>query len=144
MGASYTVKYFDCINPVAITTYKHTTACQHQTNKVDIQQETYNILQKKSTMTLKGYSCNISRSSIVHSCGVYSHSKIAEPPEVEIPESISKEDCQRLVSQQTFHTPDGESHPIQLNTMNVFHSEDVGTITANEAGIACQDRRIDR
>ena len=52
MGASYTIKYFDCINPVAITTYKQMTACKHQTNKVDIQPETYTILQKKSTQRL--------------------------------------------------------------------------------------------
>ena len=42
------------------------------------------------------------------------------------------------MSQQTFRTPDSESHPIQLNTMNVFHSEDVGTIATSKAGIACQ------
>ena len=87
MGASYTVKYFDCINPVAITAYKYMTACEHQTNKVDIQPETY------------------------------LHSKIAEPPEVEIPEPISREDCRRLVSQQTFHTPDGENHPVQYKNI---------------------------
>ena len=93
MGASYTVKYFDCINPVAITTYKHTTACEHQTNKVDIQPEAYTILQQKSTQRLKGYSRTILRSSIMHYCGAYSHFKIAEPPEGKIPEPISREDC---------------------------------------------------
>ena len=106
MGASYTVKYFDCNEPVAVTTYQHMTACEHQQDKVDCQPETYRILQKNSTQRLKGYSCTISRSSIVHYCGAYSHSKIAEPPEIEIPESISKENCQRLVRQQSFRTPD--------------------------------------
>ena len=45
LGASYMVKYFDCVNPVAITTYHLTTACDHQTNKAVIQPETYTILQ---------------------------------------------------------------------------------------------------
>ena len=74
----------------------------------------------------------------MHYCGVYSHSKIAEPPEVEIPESISKENCQRLVRQQTFQTPDGENHHVQLNAVNMFQSKDFGTITTNAAGVACQ------
>ena len=71
-------------------------------------------------------------------CGVYSHGKIAKPPEIEIPESVPKEDCQRLVRQQTFQTPDGENHHVQLGAVNVFHSEDVGTITTNAAGVLCQ------
>ena len=71
-------------------------------------------------------------------CGVYSHGKIVEPPEVEIPESVSKEDCQRMVRQQIFRTPDGKNHQVQLGTVNVFHSEDVGTITANAARVLCQ------
>ena len=66
------------------------------------------------------------------------HSKVAQPQEVVIPDPISREDCRRLVNQQAFCTPDGESHSVQLNTMNVFHSEDVGTITTSEGGIACQ------
>ena len=102
MGASYIVKYFDCNNPVSITTYQHVTACEHQQDQVDRQPATYRILQKKSTQRLKGYSCSILCSSTVSYCGVYSHEKIAEPPEVEIPESVSKEDCQRMVRQQTF------------------------------------------
>ena len=74
----------------------------------------------------------------MHYCGAYSHSNIAEPPEIEIPESISKENCQRLVRQQTFRTPDGKNHPVQLNAVNVFQSKDVGTITTNGAGVSCQ------
>ena len=105
MGASYTVKYFDCNDPVAITTSQHVTACEHQQNKVDSQPETYRILQKKSTQRLKGYSCTISHSSIVHYCGAYSHSKIAEAPEIEIPESISKENCQRLTKGRPMMSP---------------------------------------
>ena len=57
LGASYTVKYFDCVNWVAKTTYPHTTACNHQTNKGDFKSETYTILQHKLTQRLKGYSC---------------------------------------------------------------------------------------
>ena len=64
--------------------------------------------------------------------------KIAEPPEVEIPVSVSKEDCQRMVRQQIFQTPNGKTHPVQLGPVNVFHSEDVGTIPANAAGVSCQ------
>ena len=71
-------------------------------------------------------------------CGVYSHGKITEPPEVEIPESVSKEDCRRMVRQQVFQTPDSENHHVQLDAVNVFHSEDVGTITANAARVSCQ------
>ena len=49
MGASYTVKYFDCNDPMAITTYQDMMACEHQQDKVDRQPETYRILQKKPT-----------------------------------------------------------------------------------------------
>ena len=138
LGASYMVKYFDCVNPVAITTYRHTTACNHLTNKTDVKPETYTIIQCKLTQRLKGYSCTILRSSIVHDCGGFLHSKIAQPLEVEIPEPIPREDFRRLVDQQTFRTPDSKSHSVQPNTMNLFHSEDLGTITASEGGIACQ------
>ena len=51
MGAGYTINYFDCINPSAITTYKHTTACEHQ-REMDIRPETYTILQNKSTQRI--------------------------------------------------------------------------------------------
>ena len=71
-------------------------------------------------------------------CGVYFHGKIAEPPEIEIPESVPKEDCQRMVRQQIFQTPDGKNHHVQLGPVNVFHCEDVGTITANAAGVSCR------
>ena len=93
LGASYKVKYFDCVNPVAMTTYKYNTACDHQTNKVDVKLKTYMILKKRLTQRLKCYSCTILCSSILHYCGAYSHSKIAEPQEIKIPESISREDC---------------------------------------------------
>ena len=92
LGASYTVEYFDCVNSVAIATYRHTTACNHQTNKVDVKPETYTILQRKLTQRQKGYSCTILHSSIVHYCGAYSYSNVAQWPEVEIPEPILRED----------------------------------------------------
>ena len=65
MGASYTVKYFDCNDPVSVTTYQHVTACEHQQDQVDHQPATYRILQKKLTQRLKGYSCSILCSSTV-------------------------------------------------------------------------------
>ena len=43
-----------------------------------------------------------------------------------------------MVRQQIFWTPDGKDHQVLLDTMNMFHSMDVGTITANAAGVSCQ------
>ena len=65
MGATYTVKYFDCNDPVSVATYQHVTACEHQQDQVDRQPVTYKILQKKLTQRIKGYSCSILRSSTV-------------------------------------------------------------------------------
>ena len=139
METAYTINYFDCNNPKKVSAYQKTEACSRNTNQ-STTPVTYSLLQSKLTSKLTGFSCTITRSTLTQYCGAYSHSKLAQPPEVEIPEPGSKEECNKLLNQGTFHTMDGQVHHVQLNTENIYHSFDLGTITAQDSGIACQDQ----
>ena len=137
LEAAYTIKYFDCSAPTQISTYQHAEICNYSSDN-PATPTSYTLLQTRLIEKLTGYSCTITRSTWTHYCGAYSHLKLAQPPEIEIPEPGSTVQCQQLIRQGLFTTLDGKTHTVSLNSENIIHSFDLGTIFTSGGGIACQ------
>ena len=140
---AYDLSYYDYTNTTKITTYKIDNLCQTETER-QLQTATYTILQKKNTQYMRGYSCQIIRSNFLDYCGVYSHTKMAQIPTIEIAQPITKYECLNMAISEQFTMPDNTKHKIELNAENIISVTDLGTINIGDDSVSCkgQSKRI--
>jgi len=134
---TYSLEYYDCHSPRQIRAYQRKELCNQQTHN-QTKATPYALLQTKLTEKLRAFSCSITRSTLTLYCGAYSHSKMAQAPEIELPQSITKEHCHQLADSRSFETPDGQRHKISIDAENIIQSLDLGTVSATSSGVACQ------
>ena len=133
----YSINYYDCQDINQITTYKLGRACEPQTagNATLFK---YTLVQDRSITKIRGYSCQVTRTTLTEYCGAYSHQKLAKIPDIELNVPITPSHCLDMVHQQIFTTPDKRQESIKIGTLNVIKSFDLGTIQANDDGVSCR------
>ena len=109
ISLQYSIEYFDCNDVTDLKTYKQERMCKlkPKTNSTTMKQ--FTILQKQDIQETTGFSCKITRSTIVEYCGAYSHNKLAKVPEIEVHEAVTVEKCHHLVNTQSFITKEGKA-----------------------------------
>ena len=137
----YSIAYYDCHDIKNVLTFKMTTATcgpPKTDHDMDTEQMALSLLQQRSIMSMKGYSCNVKYSRFVDYCGAYSHSKVIETPEIERSHVLTPMDCLDLVATKVFTTPDGIRRPVTLEAENIYSIEELGSINVGENVISCQ------
>ena len=94
---AYNIKYFDCSKPSAIYKYETSHLCKESEAKEEPKSH-MSVLQRLKNKSLSGHSCQVVRSSWTYYCGAYSHSKIAEIPQIEVTEGLSPNTCNDMVN----------------------------------------------
>ena len=102
----------------------------------------YTLLQKRSVLDMKGFSCRITRSTLTEYCGAYSHTKLAKTPDIEVTYQVSPQVCLNIVNTGIFTTPSGTRHKIQMNAQNIIKSEDRGTLTIGDNSVSCRGQSM--
>ena len=52
--------------------------------------------------------------------------------------TISPQTCQTIISTGQFISDDGVSHPVSLQTENVIHTQELGTIELGDNSVSCR------
>ena len=138
---AYTIDYWDCRDIDKLTTYRMNKACSPRTLEQTKTVE-YTLLQKRSVLDMKGFSCRITRSTLTEYCGAYSHTKLAKTPDIEVAYPVSPQACLNIVNTGVFTTPSGTRHKINLNAENIIKSEDRGTLTIGDNSVSCRGQSM--
>ena len=138
---AYTIDYWDCRDIDKLTTYRMNKACSPRTLERTKTVE-YTLLQKRSVLDMKGFSCRITRSTLTEYCGAYSHTKLAKTPDIEVTYQVSPQVCLNIVNTGIFTTPSGTRHKIQMNAQNIIKSEDRGTLTIGDNSVSCRGQSM--
>ena len=112
--SGYRIQYRDCTKPNKIIPYNRETVCMHESKEANAI-ETFNLLQQRKQPKMKGYSCSEQKSTFVLYCGAFSHTKIAQPPTIEINVKVGLRECDSMISTLKFKTMEGGRHPVKLN-----------------------------
>ena len=59
-------------------------------------------------------------------------------PEIAVSKTILLQTCQTIISTGQFISDDGVSHPVSLQTENVIHTQELGTIELDNNNVSCR------
>ena len=135
---AYNIAYYDCGDINGLTAYRINGSCKHAQWKDAEEATRYNILQKRDRQRMEGFSCKVTRSTLTEYCGSFSHNKLAEPPVIEVNYPISPMTCLEMADRGVFVTPSGQSREIDLETVNIVHVEELGTINVKDNAVQCK------
>ena len=138
---AYTIDYWDCNSIEKTHRYEIENICSNDDLGVSKLTD-YSILQIVEKKDSKGFSCQITRSTFLFFCGAFSHFKIMDVPDIQITEPINSMECRNLVNRKTYTTPDGKTHPIKLQGVNLIKSEDLGLIKDGDNSVSCQGEKM--
>ena len=82
--------------------------------------------------------CRVVSSKVTDYCGAYGHIKHVIMTEIAVSKTISPQTCQQIISTGKFISDDGVSHPVTLQTENVIHTQELGTIELGDNSISCR------
>ena len=136
VATGYKISYFDCSKPSAI--YKYQTS--HLCKETEIKEEPkshMSVLQKIKNKALNGHSCQIVRSSWTYYCGVYSHSKIASIPQIEVTEGLSPNACNDMINSLKIRRH-GQSYKLSMNGETIIRMVDAGMIKDEDNSVSCK------
>lgn len=133
---AYNIKYFDCSKPSAIYKYQTSHLCKETETKEEPKTH-MSVLQRIKNKSLNGHSCQIVRSSWSYYCGVYSHSKIAEIPHIEVTEGLSPNACNDMVNSLKLRRH-GQSYKLSMNGETIIRMVEAGMIKDEDNAVSCK------
>ena len=122
---AYRVNYYDCSKPERMSEYDLRTFCEN-TEITSEETTIYHVLQKKKNIRMKGYSCQIIRSTFIIHCGMFSHQELLRIPDIEIKQTVEINECQAMVNTGFLRTKEGTTHKVKMGEENVFHVSEKG------------------
>ena len=132
----YNIRYYDCTKPSAIYKYQTSHLCKENEAKEEPKSH-MSVLQRIKNKSLSGHSCQIIRSAWTYYCGVYSHSKIAEIPQIEVTEGLSPNACNDMVNSLKLRRH-GQSYKLSMNGETVIRSVEAGMIKDEDNSVSCK------
>ena len=139
-ATSYNVRYQDCSNPETISEVNLHQACAKPEGQSP-EKKKYTIIQRRTHEKAKGYSCRVTRSSLVMYCGAYSHQKFAEPPKIEIPVDVSSHECLSMVENKRYISHYGTTHTVEIGE-TIFTVSEKGVIKAENGNVYCEGEQM--
>ena len=141
LSHSYRIRYIDCQRPKKIIKYDLFSMCENE-QKLEQKLEEYMIVQKKQHDTLTGHSCSITKSNFVLFCGAFSHTKLAQPPDIEISQCITVRECASIINTGKYKTIEGSVHYAKLGAETIFHVTERGVIHTEKNKISCEGQQM--
>ena len=138
---AYRVNYYDCSKPERMSEYDLRTFCEN-TEITSEETTTYHVLQKKKNIRMKGYSCQIIRSTFIIHCGMFSHQELLRMPDIEIKQTVEINECQAMVNTGFLRTKEGTKHKVKMGEENVFHVSEKGVLHQNSNKIWCEGESL--
>ena len=102
----------------------------------------FTVLQKRKHRHLDGYSCQVIRSEFEMYCGSFSHMKLIQPPNIEIPVPVSQHECTTAAKSGRYTTHFGTTHDTRVGTETVFTVTERGVVTEGKNNIFCEGEKI--
>ena len=140
-STSYTITYKDCNNPTTTSEISLENACTNE-EAIEIKKQTYTVLQKRGVEHLDGYSCSVTISEFEEYCGAFSHMKMIQPPNIEVPEPITPEVCRSLRNHGLYRTKYGTTHRVDYNSETIFTATEKGVVKADGGNIYCKGEEL--
>ena len=134
---AYNIKYFDCSKPTKIYKYQTSHLCKESETKEEPKSH-MSVLQRIKNKSLNGHSCQIVRSSWVYYCGAYSHSKIAQIPQIEVTEGLSPNACNDMINSLKFRSAAGRSYKLSMNGETIIRAVEAGMIKDENNAVSCK------
>ena len=104
---SYSIDYWDCTKPDAIKEYDLGSYCETQQLLGKAQLKQYHVLQKKKKTNMKGWNCDVIRSTFILHCGMFSHQNLVQMPDIEIRQTVPLQQCQTMINTGYMTTKEG-------------------------------------
>ena len=136
VARGYKISYFDCSKPSAIFKYQTSHLCKETEIKEEPKSH-MSVLQKIKNKALNGHSCQIVRSSWTYYCGVYSHSKVASIPQIEVTEGLSPNACNDMINSLKIRR-NGQSYKLSMNGETIIRMVDAGMIKDEDNSVSCK------
>ena len=135
---AYKITFFDCAQIQHLKTYRLYDVCKpfQQPNGNTTKQ--YQLLQKRTVQKMTGHGCRVVSTKFTDYCGAYGHVKHVKMPEVAVSRPISPQTCQQIISTGKFISDDGISHSVNLQTENIIHTQELGTIKLGDNSVTCR------
>ena len=139
---TYTIDYWDCTKPNAIQEYDLGSYCETQQLLGKSQLKQYHVLQKKKKTTMKGWNCNVIRSTFVLHCGMFSHQDFVQMPDIEIKIDVPLQQCQNMINTKYMTTKEGSTHQVELGAETIFHVSELGILHEESNKIWCEGQEM--
>ena len=138
--SAYNMDYYDCYQPKpgTIREYNVETFCMTQQINSKKQTQRYHVLQKRKEIAMKGYSCEIVRSTFVIHCGMFSHQEVIAIPDIELKQMVPLHECQTMVTTGEWIAADGSKHRVKIGAERIFHVSEKGILHAETNKIYCE------
>ena len=138
-AATYSITYFDCSQIQHLCTYKLQDVCKPAplTQPTNASQ-TYQLLQKGTVRKMSGHSCRVVSTKFTDYCGAYGHIKHVKMPEIAVSRTISPQTCNNMIVTGKFISDDGASHDVALQTENIIHTQELGSIELGDNSVTCR------
>ena len=134
VSRGYQTKAWDCSNPQQIRSYSTVSACNNIQQEAEKQE--WNLYTKATIQDTPGVRCELHVNRWSFLCGVWGHLKLYSTPHILHPVNIPMTECWSAFRGKTYRY-EGILHPIQLNKLNIFSTNPIGTITHHDGSIQC-------
>ena len=139
---SYRIDYWDCTKPGAIQEYDLGSYCETQKLLGLQQTKQYHVLQKKKKTTMKGWNCDIIRSTFILHCGMFSHQDLVQMPDIEIRQAVPLQQCQTMINTGYLITKEGSTHEVKIGEETIFHVSERGILHEENNKIWCEGQEL--
>ena len=141
------LRAFSCSSPRHLRDYQitHNYSCGPTTTPLTSEPRPYTIAQKKSYNKASGFKCSKRVSRFTFICtsnAVAAHQRLAAVPVIEVPEEVSWEECNKLVTTQEYEGPDGVRHATPLGKTTVIQLHEAGREEITGQTIVCVGEQV--
>ena len=131
----YSINYYDCSTPKEVQTYRVENSCEIK-NQTKVERKGYTLLQDWLLESIIGFSCRVTRSTLVEYCGLFSHMKLAQAPDIEVHYPLSVEQCLHLVNTEKFL-----NRNVKIGAETILHQNDLGGIQISDNAVSCRGQQ---
>ena len=126
--SGYKISYKNCQKPLRIQRFSALEICDESPEEKS-EPENYNLIQPKREIQMSGYRCSIKKSAHLLYCGAFSHTKLLQPPQVDVPRRVTPAECRQIVNSKKFMVP-GQTLElrVEMDTENIFAVDELGTV----------------
>ena len=141
ISEAYTIRYMDCGKPQQMSEYDLKTYCMNE-EPVKSETITYHVLQKRKSIKMSGYSCNVVRSTFVLHCGMFSHQELLRMPDIEIRQVVTIRQCQEMVTTGYWTSREGTRHKVRIGEETILHISEKGVLHEDSNKIWCEGEQM--